>query len=661
MLTHFIYEFICIRERYISRGVKASRIFDTMPQHVFSTMNEDYTMLQSMRDKMQGWVAGLIIALVILALGFWGISSYLSGGSANQNILVKFHGNQITTEELDVAYNRLRMQNQGQLPDTIAAVKAIKQQILQQLISQKLLASAAKSEGFMINQAQVNSVLMQIPAFQVNGQFSRDRFQEVIEQLLFTVPSFLDNLEATMYVNQVQSGMLGSAFVLNTEVDNNLALINQQRDFDYTIIPSIRAASKINITQTEIEQYYQNHQSDFMNPETVSLQYVVLSAAAMMKQVKPTEQALQQYYQTHLSQYTQPVRWHVAHILVKDAQQAQQIYQQAQAATTNFASLAQKHSQDLISAKDGGVLPWFSPGQLDPNFETAVAGLKVNQVSPPVKTRYGYEIIKLLAVQKENSQSYVSVKDQVTKAYLLDAAQKAFADQKEQLANLSFENPSTLAPIVKNLGLTIKTTESFTNQGGSTSLTKLPQVVAAAFSADVLAGNNSDLITIAPDQVLVLRVLEHQAAALSPLATVSSKIKNILFNKALKEFMQKLGDQVIDALKAGQGQSVVAKNHELNWHTVTKITRNSKGLDPLIIDQAFHLTPVTQDISVGGVSLGNHDFAVVVLKKIVEGQVSPKLAAGSAEQLTRAFGQTEYLEYVAYLHNKAKIKYPQPQ
>lgn len=614
-------------------------------------------MLQRLREKTQGWIAGIIIGILILSMALWGISYYMHGSSASSDVVVKFNGGEVTLPELDTAFNRFKLQNSDKVSNTPAATKLLKQQLLDQLITQKLLAAAAKQSNLLVGQEQINSVLLQIPAFQSNGQFSQAQFEGVLNQLLFTPAEFLENLQDTMLINQLQSGVMGSVFVLPDEVSNAALLINQQRQFSYAILSKDRVINQIQINNTDIEEYYKQHQEDFMLPEKVGLQYVVLSAAEIMKKIVPTASQLLQFYQANLNNYTQPVRWQVAHILLADDQaQALKIVQEAKNGA-NFSSLANQYSQDPLTAKKGGILPWFTQGQVDPAFEAATASLKKGEISSPVKTKYGYEIIKLLQVQPQQAIPYAQVSAKVREAYLLQTAQKQFEDQKEQLSNLSFENPNSLKSAADTLHLPLQITQNFTNEGGTESLTKLPQVITAAFSQDVLDGNNSDVITIAPGQVAVIRILSHQPASVIPLSQVSSRVRQLLVDSAVKEKLTTLGDQIIEAMVTGQTEAQVAKTYHLTWQNVTA-ELTAKNINMAILNAAYSLArPVPLHPSVGGVSLANNDYALVNLNAIVYGK---GLAAAQQnalnQQLAQGFRQAESLEYIEYLREKAKVK-----
>ncbi len=619
-------------------------------------------MLQVMREKMQGWIAGIIVGLIIIALGFWGVSSYLNGSNTQGSIIATFDHGSITQQQLDSVYNRYRMQNRNQVPSNIDAVNSLKSEMLNQLVTQQILAQAAAHNHFNISQAQIDSVLLSIPYFQVDGQFSQARFEAVVQQALFTVNGFLENMKNTMLINQMQSGLFSTTFSLPGEVQNVISLTKETRDFQYALLPFSKLKRDVNVTDQAIANYYQQNRKQFMLPETVKVRYVTLSAAEIMDKLAPSAAQLKQFYQNNISDYMQPARWRVAHILLtgKNAKTtAQKIYKQLQNGG-DFSQLVKHHSQDKLSIKTNGVLPWFSAGQLDPSFEAAAAGLKPGQVAAPVNTKYGVEIIKLIAKQQQQPLPYNQVVDKVRKAYLSQETQKKFSDIKDELANISFENPNSLAPVEKYLKTKAQQTVSFTRDGAKSGIAKSPQFVAAAFSSDVLAGDNSDVITLSPGQVVVLRIANHQSSQVQPLAQVVGEIKAVLVEQQVAQNMTQLAQKVQDALKAGSSLAHLAKQYGLQWQSVSRAQRYSSKPAAAIVAEAFSLPKPTKQLpTIGEVQLMNHDYAVVAVTATTEGNssaISKTELSTYAANYKRVMAELEYTEYVKYLHNKANVK-----
>jgi peptidyl-prolyl cis-trans isomerase D len=633
-------------------------------------------MLQSIRDRSQGWLTGVIIFLVCAAFALWGIHSY-TGNNAQPDIVAKVNRHAIRQADLNFAYEHLRQQQQMQLgADFVFDQKLasqLKEQALNQLIMGQLLTQAAQREGFRVSMAEVGSALLMIPIFQINGEFSRARFNEVLNGMMYSEKQFLADLQTTMLTGQVRSGFVESAFALPSEIETAVRLVNQKRDLGYLIVPLTRFGNNTQISTAEALAYYNQHQTEFVKPEQVSLEYVELSLPQIAAEQHFTPEQLQQFYQNNLSNYTRPERWQVARILVKTPQEANA--QQIAAAKAradeiaqhihtgeNFAKLAQTYSDDKNSANKGGALGWISPGTIDPAVEKVISSLaKPGDVSAPVQTKEGFNLIKLLAVEKPQVTPFAKAHAQVEKAMAQQKAAHIFADASDKLSNLTYANPGSLDVAVKTLGLPVKTTDFFDRQGGKDAVTSNPKVIAAAFSNDVLLNNNnSSVIELNPDTLLVLRIKQHKLAKQQPFTEVQNNVVQQLKTQAAKQQAQVLGAQILQQLKQGKNPEQLAQQNKLTWRTVPAATRFSNQASSLLLSAAFRMPrPVnSSNPSRAGITLPNGDYAVLVLTAVHDGifnQAADVQRRVYREQLENSLGQLDYALYVRGLERKAKI------
>ncbi len=264
-------------------------------------------MLQTIRDKVQGWIAGTIVTILALTFALWGIESYLNRGGGTSGV-AKVNGALITPQQLDSAYQRLRQNLVSQNPNAAALAPSeqakLKQQALQQLISTEVLSKGALDAGFRISPAQIDAVVMQMPAFQDNGHFSPERFARVLDMLSYSQNQFVTDLEKSLLVTQAQMGIMDSEFALPSEAQEADKLMEQKRDLEYVVVPMTTFKNKITVAPAEINAYYQQHQDQFKTQETVSLQYIELSAAQIAQHLHPTGQQLQQFYQDNSGAFT---------------------------------------------------------------------------------------------------------------------------------------------------------------------------------------------------------------------------------------------------------------------------------------------------------------------------------------------------------------------
>lgn len=638
-------------------------------------------MLQIFRDKIaQGWIAWVIVILIGVAFTFWGIEGLLLGGSSATDTVAKVNGYKISQNEVNNTYQRLSRQWLAQAGPSASLTptieKQLKQAALNQIITRYLLTQAAQKQGYRISEQQLDATLMSLPMFQENKRFSAQRFQQVLSGLSYSQADFINLLRNDLILNQVRSGIIQTTFTLPTDLEQAYSLISQQRDFGYTIIPLSRFTPKIHIDKKILQNYYEQHRNDFKTPEQVSIEYLELDMAQLQSSLKFDEKELKQYYQDNLDNFTQPAQWHVAQILIKvpkgaDTKDtgkgqiekakakinsiAKQLKQGA-----DFSELAKKDSQDIVTAKKGGVLPWFSVGMIGPAFEKAVMQLKPGEVSQPVRTQYGFNIIKLLAMKKPQALPFEEVKQKVKTILAQQKAQKIFADQSDQLANLTFMNPDSLAPAAKALNLKVQTTDSFSRKGSKKGITAHANVIAAAFNPETLVqGNNSNSIEISPENVVVLRVKQHKPAATQSFSEVKENINQILTKKQAQQQAQKLAEKISQRFAKQKPENVV-KAYDLTWHSETNIGRSDQKVNPVILTNTFKLAhPLSGKLSSKGFFLPSGDYVIIALADVRNGKLdalSKEQQKALKQQLAGSYGQLDYQLYIQQLKQNAKIE-----
>lgn len=632
-------------------------------------------MLQTIRDKSQGLIASIILIFVCITFALWGIHNYFNG-AAELKPVAKVNGEKVTQQQFDMAFNRFRqqqLQQNANLFSSQVAVTAAKQQLLDSLVTSTVLTQAAKKSGFAVSSQLMELEIANMPIFQVNGYFSKARFEQLLNQMMYTQEQFLEALNQSMLLAQVRAGFIATGTVLPYQVSEAIRLVNQKRSFAYILIPASQFSQHHNITEQQVQQYYDTHHAEFILPAEVSLDYLTLSIPELVAKLKPTDMDLMQYYQDNINHYTIPKQWQLAHILfavapdatatdLKTAQQKAQAVAKALQSGEAFSTLAAQNSDDTSTAKSGGVIGTVDLLQLDPDWQRELVNLKPGEVSVPFKTQQGYEIVKVMSTTPAVVKSYASIKDKVKEDYLKQTANKQFADLSDQLANLTFEHPNSLEPAAQQLNLPIQSTELFTQQGGSEALTKNLKVITAAFSNEVMnQGNNSDIIQVSDDQVVVIRIKQKVAARLKPLAEVKTAITAKLMQQAAAEDAKQLAKNIIQDLNEHKTLAQVAAKNGLTVQTVEQASRNNNShVSQNLVVAAFNLgLPTKETVAATVVPLAQGDSAVVQLLSVQDADPNKDLNTQHFYTLgmERSAGMLNYSLYVDGLKHAATIKY----
>ncbi|MCK4608113.1 MAG: SurA N-terminal domain-containing protein, partial [Gammaproteobacteria bacterium] len=553
-------------------------------------------MLQNMREKMQGLIAGTIVFIICLTFALWGIQYYLRD-RGNLDVAAKVNGVKISAQQLANSYNRARrivMAKMGKdfVFDQAVQIK-LKAQTLQQLITSTVLYQAALKYGFYISDKQLDAVLTQLPLFQEQGHFSASRFQQMLSNLLYSTNGFMVDLRQRVIINQLQTGVIGSAFALPTETNNLVKLIKQTRDIGYAIIPASHFNSEVKISPQDIKGYYAQHQDDFKTEEQVSIEYLDLSASQLQKNTQVTAQELQQFYDNNIDLYSHPERWQVARVSVALPENA----------TSSDIKAASVKAVALAKSGQFSKPSWIIKDQVASNFVVALQQSKPGQETAPLTTQDGVYILKLLQKKPAEVEPFATVKTEVKKGFLQQRTAKLFADANNKLSDLTYTNSETLEPAAKALHLPLKTTQLFTSKGSKTGLLANPKVLKAAFSDAVLKQSyNSDPIEIGPGEVIVLRIKQHKPAAAKPLTEVSGAIKQQLLTEKTGQKAEQMGKKLQIAAEQGKFLPKLIARNGLAWNKVTKAGRQQSKLGPQIVKAAFslpapeHNTPSTTGV-----------------------------------------------------------------
>lgn len=622
-------------------------------------------MLQKLNERIQGIVAWVIVILIAVTFAFFGVDYYIQSRH-DAEILAEVNGEAISKREFELVYQRTRQfRDASQINPS--QEQRFKRQVMNEMIINLVSLQAAKKYGFHVSGEQANAAILNIPQFQEDGHFSSARYQQALSGALFTPETFQKEVRQGMVLNQQRFAFIGTAFALPSEVERFIKLYMQTRDYVYWLIPAANFASGVKVADREISEYYQQHQKEFVSPEQVVVDYVRLSMADIKKKISLSEEQIQSYYEENRSNYLLPAKWKVAHILfaipsgasreeIEQIQiRAEKAYGELQADPNQFETMAKQYSDDKLSALQNGILPWIVAGQSD--MDKALINLtQPGQISPPIKTRHGYQIFKLIAYKPAETKPFSQVKEDIREQLQSELAQAKYAQLMEDLSDLSYQSPDSLEPVARALDLKVESTKPFSRQGGQPPLADNQKFIRAAFSHDVLElGNNSEPIQVDDDSVVVLRVQKHIPASQLPLAEVSLKIADLLAKQKAERKALQIGQELLQANEAKR-QNIIEK-YNLKTQEVASAGRESDEAPALINQLAFALP--NPGASKGG-RLENGDYAVVELKKMNDGdpaKLDNEQIANITQQLEASYGVMAYDLYVNQLMRDAKINH----
>ncbi|HEY5760477.1 MAG TPA: SurA N-terminal domain-containing protein [Steroidobacter sp.] len=585
-------------------------------------------MLQTIRDKITGWVAGLFLGAICVVFVFWGINFE----STNAAFAAKVDGERIPVETVRQAWQRRQSQLQqmlrNELPPDMA--KAQQKAILDQYIQQTLLTQRANNFGYKVSDEALAKRVMEVPEFQVEGKFSQDRYNGLLRQNGLTEARFESQLQGDLLLEQLQKGVLDSAFTVPYELERRYALEKQQREVDYVLIAANDFAPSVTVTDEQIQKFYEQNSNNFLLPETVDLQYIELTREQAESKVDVSEQALKDYFAQVKERFESPEQRQARHILVTatdgldDAaaqKKAQELTDKAKGGA-DFAQLAKDNSKDPGSAAQGGDLGMAQKGMFVGPFEDALFSMQPGEIRGPVKTQFGYHVLKLEKVEAGRQQSFEEARAEVEAEYRKDKAQTAFYDDSQKMADAAFAALTELDTVAKSMNVPVRDVKGFTREGGG-EFGAEQGVIDAAFSEDVLERRqNSPMVAVGDDKAVVLRVTAHTPATPRPLAEVRGQIESRLRAQAARDAAAAKGADAVARLQKGESWESLSAS---GLRPVGKrfVTRDDSIAPPSVLRSAFQASK--SEISevkpyVSGVTTDDGNYAVLAVTQVRSGE-----------------------------------------
>ncbi len=530
-------------------------------------------MLSAIRNKSKGWVAYLIVGLITVPFALFGIQDYVSR-SAN-NSIATVDGEDI---DINVYYQELNTQQRNLQQQLGAAYtqeidNAIKQSLLDSMINEKLIENYANSLDIVTLDNEVKSVIELNQAFLVDGEFSQDRYAQLLRLNSYTPAGYELAQSKALTRDQIKRNLSGSAFMSSTQIKQLNNLASQQREVSYIALNTNNYVDQVSVSKDQISDYFNENRSIFIEGQKVKVDFVELTLDAMDEPESPSDDDLQNLYDENAELYTNPERRRAQHILVESEELADDLLEKIKQGA-DFTELAKANSEDSSSSEEGGDLGFFERELMGTEFDEAAFAMSIGDVSEVVSTEYGYfHIIKLTDIEAETMQAFDEVEEQLAALYIKNAKEKMLFGSLEEFINLSYEE--SLDMVADQFGLELQTSDYFAN--GSREYDE--KFVASAFSPAVIdEGENSEVMEINSEKFVVLALSDLQPERERDLSEVEGQIESALKTAAAKEVIEDIAESIASALSSGDEQTAsnLISENSLEWISEGWISRASE-------------------------------------------------------------------------------------
>lgn len=625
-------------------------------------------MLQNLRDNLKGTVAVIVIIIFVVPLVLFGVEQ-LFVGSAGGAGAASVNGEQISQGkfqrelllEKQQRQQRFNLEpNSPQLDDSIVAGP-----VLKRMARRLALYQAATTGGMGASKDVLWKQIAEIDAFKTDGKFDYDLFKsQISSNSLYTTSSFLEALGLDLVLGHVNTGVSGSSFVTEQELALLASITQQKRTFYSVKIPK-ENVSDVDASEEEVATHYQENTSRYVEPETMTIEYVELSLNDLAEAVSVKAVDIQAAYDTEVSDFVVDPAYQVAHILLttEDGRDAKVSEITAKLANKeDFSALAKMYSEDPGSKDNGGDLGEMIADSYPTEFVAAAQALSVGSVSGAVTTDAGVHFIKLLEKTNAEPPTFEDRKESIARQISLDLAQNVYTQKIETLGDATFSSDS-LEQAAEALDLEVEASHSFARTGGLGILSN-NEIVAAAYADDVLKeGHNSRVIEISDGRAIVLRMKTHQPESIKPLDAVKDNIKAELIKDKQSEILSVKAGSLMSKLASGGDAEELAKELGYEYRLNDKAARTAFDLGGEVIQKVFSLPRPIDDSTpvLESVIARDESYSVVGLLAVEDGLVSDMEEAqliGLERQLNFQVNQLEMTAYEAGILSRAEVVLP---
>jgi peptidyl-prolyl cis-trans isomerase D len=594
------------------------------------------TMLDRMR-RHKNWLKWSLI-LVCLAFVVFYIPDFLRGtgaDAASGDTVAQIEGQAITAGEFRRLYQSqlqaYRSAYGSQMNEQLLKQLGVEQQILQQMVDERASLAEANRLKIRVGDEEVRQRILSIPAFQENGQFiGEQRYTQLLlsQRPPMTPSDFEENLRRTLIVDKLRASLTDWMSLTDKEVEQEYRRRNDKVKLAIVSITADAFRSQVTAADAELSTYFDAHQADFRIPEKRRIRYLLVDVDAIRTKTVVPPADIERAYNANIEQYSTPEQIRVSHILLKtegkdDAAvkaRVEELLKQARAGA-DFADLAKKNSEDEGSAKNGGDLDYFRRGRMVPEFEQVAFSLESGQISDPVKTSFGYHIIKVVDKKPGTTRPLAEVRQQISDQLTTERAQAQAADTAQRLSS-EISKPSDFDKVAKARGLVVQESSFFARDEPTLALGTSPEAVARVFQMS--QGEVEGPLQTSRGYAFVT-LIGKQDSYIPKLDEVKERVRDEVVKQKARELSRQKASEIAAKLKTAPDFDKAAKAAGFEPKTTELITRDSPlpdlGVAPAIEEAAFKL-PVgaTSDPILT-------DFGTAVVKVLEKQEVSaPDLA-----------------------------------
>ena len=554
-------------------------------------------MLLSLKNKISGWVAYLIVGLITVPFALWGINFYFQGGG--DPLIGKVGDQEITAGQLQNAYlsKKRELEEAGKQVDS---VNSLRNYILSALMRDRFIREEVNQNGYSVPQSVLASAIARDETFMSeDGLFDKDLFFAYLREANITLATFEARVSQHLLQNQVRGIIQESSFILKAEEEIYKRFFAQERDIRYVIVEAENQVKIEEVSAEDVEAHYNQHKGDlYMTPQQFKTAYIEVKVEDFADEVQNiTQEDAKAFYEKNMEQFVYPEQRRIAHILFDTDKhgkaKTKKMAQEAHAKLQNgedFATIVEQYSDDIATKDKAGELPEIEAEDLEEAIRDVVFALSEGDISEPISSDDGTHIFKLIEVLPYAQKSFVEVKDEVLKELKDAKMQELYIAKVSEIEETIFESTS-IEEIAEKTISTLNKTDWETKK--TLSFLENDEFSRYFFSQDILfSGQISPVVALDFNHSIVFRVFDRIDPEQKSMEEVEKEAYKRVQELQSRKKTEK--ESLAYAKKLREGKITMEKLAEISdaeIHAPGFIHREQEDIYESIINIAYRATP----------------------------------------------------------------------
>jgi peptidyl-prolyl cis-trans isomerase D len=629
-------------------------------------------MLQAMRDNTKGVIAYFIVGIIIVIFALFGVEALVQGNASRPNTVATVNGKDVTEIDvrrgMEVRKRQLSEMLGGKVDPRFLSDEFLRNPVVDGLIRRRLLESAMEANKLDVANNILDKQIVADKNFQQQGKFDAKYYTQLLSQFGYTPTSYREELKKEYLLNQFQASLLQSSFVTDKEVEELAKLQYEKRSFEYLTLALAKKLSSATASEDEVLAYYDKHKDQFLSDDLVSVDYLELNKDQLAAGLQVSEEDIKSQYEAEVSAAKDKVTRHAAHILVEDkGDNAHEVVlkdiQTRLSKGEDFAALAKQYSADSGSALQGGDVGETTGESFVPEFEAALAKLNVGQVSEPVKTKFGYHVIKLLDQKQAMVDTLAASRVRIEAELKKQQLEELYADKLEAMRDAS-QNASSLADVATELSagqpLTVQHRDLLPKEGAMM-MFRNKSIVDAIFADNMAAGVSTDVIEIDDNNAIILRLTDRKHPEIKALEMVHAQVEAMVRKEKADAALKTEAEALQARIVGGESLEKIARAEKLELKVMADKNRDETAVDREILQKVFAMPRPAADADIANAEMLTLSSGDAVLIRVTHVQtpvvemLTPDQLAKAREQLQSTTANHEFVALEAMLQASAKM------